>query len=226
MRNKSTGRWKPVFTLAHLEKLPLGLKAEGEKIRTVYAGFERAASELFSRLYTSFDTTYPVFLKNELYDMTVEVHQQIENIADIERMEKERWFEKSLHLVLASIIQGHDKIDLAYASLKRGNTAEFAGFLSEAGCFFGRLTMVSDLFDEGVYDRIGSIQSALTGAALGGEKSGVTRRKQSRVPTPEALRVARQKLIDAGKPQRDISAMLAKKYDCTTDHIRKVLKRD
>lgn len=147
-------------------------------------------------------------------------------IGDRKNNEKAHWLQKSLHLVMMSIIAGHDRIDEAYQRLKLGDTADFAGKLSEAGVHFGRLTMIYDLSENDSFNRIGSIQSALTGAALGGTKSGATRRKQSRVPSPEALRVARQKLVDAGKPHREISAMLAKKYDCTTDHIRKILKRD
>jgi len=226
MRNKLTGRWRPYFTPIHLKNLPLNLQTEGEKLRTVYVGFESMATRVLASVGVILSEPYFKFLKDDAYDLTLQTWKLLQEIGDRENDEKDHWLQKSLHLVMGSIIAGHDRIDEAYKSLKLGDTADFAGKLSESGVYFGRLWMIYDLNEDGSFNRIGSIQSSITGAALGGTKSGVTRRKQSRVPTPEALRIARQKLVDAGKPQREISAMLAKKYDCTTDHIRKILKRD
>jgi hypothetical protein len=226
MWNKSTGRWGPYFALSHLKNLPSNLQIEGEKLRTVYVGFEDIATSVLAGVDVVLSTTYSKFLKNEAYDLYVQAWEIRNEIGEKKNNEKLHWVQHSLHLVLESIMHGHDRIDQAYQSLKIGDTADFSGKLSEAAVFFGRLTMIYDLSKDDSFNRIGSIQSALAGAALGGIKSGITRRRQSRVPTPEVLRVARQNLVDAGKPHREISAMLAKKYNCTTDHIRKILKRD
>lgn len=220
-------KYKVNFTLSELKKLPVGLETESEAIRTVYVGFEGLGPEILNRLDVGIEGQYAKFIKRELHDWhrvatdLIAKHDSGE-IVDI----RQKWRVTSLVLIYEAIYWGHVKIDSAYVALLKGNRSEFAGYLSEAGVLFGKLLMIYDLLNRNVFEKIGSLQSALVGAAKGGKASGVTRRKQSRVPTPEKLREAHKKLAHAGKPLREISAMLAKKYDCTTDHIRKVLKRD
>lgn len=220
-------RFKPKFKLDDLKKLPVELLSQGEKIRMVYVAFEGLGTEILAHLGYDLTEPYAEFLKTKLADLIEDVEDRVGKIdADDPTNTKDRWFHASFGLVLAAIYEGHWKIEEAHILLKMGQSSEFADYLAQAGVKYGRLLMVLDLCRLGVFDRIGSIQSALAGAALGGAKSGATRRKHSRVPTGEALSIERQRLIDAGKPSREISAMLAKKYGCTTDHIRKLLKRD
>lgn len=226
-KNEYEYEFTPKFTPADLEKLPSELKLEGEKLRTVYEGFERIGTKCLDRFGFGLEVPYAKFLKSKLNVMikeTSEVIQFIDSETPIDL--KARWFETSLSFILAAIHRGHWKLQEAHMFLKQGNIPEYSDYLAQAGVSFGRLTMMMDLSEHYGFERLGSIQNALSGAALGGAKSGETRRKQSGVPIPKNLRIARQTLLDAGKPPREIAAMLAKKYSCTTDHIRKLLKRD
>lgn len=64
------------------------------------------------------------------------------------------------------------------------------------------------------------------GAISGGINSGKARRQKSIIPTPDVLRTRRSELLASGKSERDVASILAKRYGCSPDHIRKTLKRD
>lgn len=64
------------------------------------------------------------------------------------------------------------------------------------------------------------------GARKGGYESAKTRRAQSKVPKLIELEKERQKLIDTGMASRNTAAWLARKYGCTSSHIRELLKRN
>lgn len=64
------------------------------------------------------------------------------------------------------------------------------------------------------------------GASRGGRKSAETRRDNGRLPEPQRLREKRSELIAGGAAEREVAGILAKIYHCTSDHIRKTLKRD
>ncbi len=229
MFDKKTRAWKLIFTPALIAKLPSELRAEGKKIGDAYRGFEGFFGELLDLFgLDKPEGTYTKFLRKQVindFDEARRRHAQIDSTRA--NYKKDLWFEKSRGHFLAQIILGHQKIDEAYLALKNAEKAEFAENLALATVQLGRLSMILELFDEGVYDRIGSFQSALEGASKGGKKSGETRRKTAKLPRPDKLREERQRLIDAGKPQRAIAAILAKNYDdCTPDHVRKQLKRE
>lgn len=228
LRGSLTEPFTPTFTLAQLKKLPAERQAEGAKIKMVYTGFKNVATYLLEYLRAPLNVTYYRYLR---YDLVSEIKLVDETIGKIKAGEsaddhRKRWIFVSFKLALDAIYVGHWKIEEAYFSLKQNDTAGYARYLAEAGNYFGRLTLIADLCQMDVYDQIGSIQSAKAGAAIGGRKSGETRRKQSIVPTPKDLRLEKERLVNQGKPSRDVSAILAKKYNCTTDHIRKLLKRE
>lgn len=219
--------WQPKFTPVKLKKVPVEFQSESEKLKVVHEGFERICTSVFPLSGLRLKVTYVKYLKCDLVNTMVWLNGQIdvtkkESVPDAQHL----WWAKSLLRVLESVLLGHEKIDLAFEALLAGNKAEFAGYLSEAGVYFGRLTMVSDLIEDGIYSRIGSIQSAIQGASVGGKRSGETRRNNSRLPIPSSLRAERDRLLAIGKPSREVSAMLASKYGCTSDYIRKHLKRE
>ena len=228
MFDKKTGAWKLIFTPALIKKLPSELRAEGARIGDTYRTFEGFFGEL---LYAfSLDrpkVTYAQFLRKQVIDDFDEArrrHAQIDSTGA--NYKKDLWFEKSRGNFLAQIILGHQKIDEAYLALKNGERPEFAENLAMATVCLGRLSTILELFDEGVYDRIGSIQSALEGASKGGKKSGETRRTTAKLPTPDALRAERDRLIAEGRQPRVIAGILAQTYRCTSDHVRTHLKRE
>ena len=219
-------KWKPIFSLEMLSDLPTDLQKEGEKIGEVYRAIQNVSTNLCESLAIGTGKPYAKFLKLDINQLAIETSSHLTALSDEGGREKSYWYVFPEMMVLQTTINAHDSIDRAYGFLKTRDIADFAIWLSSAGSYFGELKLMQYLLGEGVLDRIGSIKSALSGAESGGKKSGETRRKQSTVPTPDALKAARQLLIEAGKPPREIAAMLANKYRCTTDHIRKTLKRD
>jgi hypothetical protein len=227
LRGSLTEPFTPKFTLGQLKKLPADRQLEGAELKKVYTGFKNVASYLLNYLGVPLTCTYDRYLRHELVSNFKYVEATLDKIQPKESAEhRSRWIFVSYKLALDAIYVGHWKIEEAHICLKQEDTTEFARYLAEAGVYFGRLTLIADLCQLDVYDQIGSIQSAKAGASIGGRRSGETRRKQSKVPTPIALRLEKERMVNQGKPSRDVSAILAKKYNCTTDHIRKLLKRE
>jgi len=227
IRGSLTEPYTPKFTLAQLKKLPAERQSEGAEIEVVYKGFRNVVTYLLDYFGVPLSGTYERYLKHGLVTDIQFIERQIEKIeAAVNVDHYSRWSMVSYKLALDAIYVGHWSAECAYICLKKEDTAEYARHLTEAGVYFGRLTLIADLCQSNLYDQIGSIQSARAGATVGGQRSGETRRKQSRVPTSDDLRLERDRLVNQGKPVRDVSAILAKKYDCTTDHVRKLLKRD
>ncbi len=217
----------PKFTLAQLKKLPTEMQAEGAKIEIIYNGFKNVTTYLLAHFGRPLIGTYERYLRHNLVGDIQILEKKLEEIKTEEDVDHRwRWSMVSSRLAFDAIYDGHWRIELAHSQLKQKNLAEYALRLSEAGVYFGRLTMIADLCELDVYDQIGSVQSAIAGATIGGKRSGETRRKQSLVPTSSDLRLERERLVKQGKPSREVSAMLAKMYGCTTDHIRKLLKRE
>ena len=210
------------FTPVELRKLPVELQPLGEELWTVFHVFELMSKSILEQLGCTRSGTYSNFLKKELNPLIDSTGSESEKATCY----KTHWQHESLNLVLRAIDEGHKELEAAYSYLLSGNVRCYATCLVDAGVHLGRLATTHWMNEDGIYHRIGSIGNALHGASKGGIQSGVTRKQQSRIPTPGNLRVAHLKLVDSGKPQREIPAMLARKYDCTTDHIRKILKRD
>ena len=103
---------------------------------------------------------------------------------------------------------------------------KFVFEVCSASVWFGQMRAIYDLYQDDLFPRLGALATAINGATKGGLKSGVTRRQQSKLPSKNALLDEREKLIQMGKSSRYVCAMLAKKYSCTTDHVRKILKHD
>jgi len=210
------------FTPAQLRKLPIELQPLGEELQSWFVVFGTVSTPILEQLGCTQSSTYSNFLKNELNSLLDSTFSGVANATCY----KTQWEHESLNLVLRSIDEGHKELEAAYCYLLDGNVRWYATHIVFAGIHLGRLATTHWMSEDGIYQRIGSMGNALHGASKGGIQSGATRRQQSRIPTPGNMRVAHLKLVESGKPQREIPAMLAKKYDCTTDHIRKILKRD
>ena len=222
---KAQHRFK--FKLADLASLPTELQLHGEHIRVVFTAIASISEEILRHLDFKLSLPYEEFLVEGLSAALVKKNREWKKSPRRTAADhKSDWSITSVRAVLQYAHEGHKKIEDAYFLLTQEETSKYALCLAEASVSFGSLRYIWKLLELGIFHRVGSISSSIFGAASGGIKSGETRRKQSLIPTPENLRIARQKLVDAGKPPREISAMLAKKYACTTDHIRKVLKRD
>lgn len=225
--SKAISKFVPSFVLSELKQLPSEVQSHGKKIKMVYSAFSRIVPVLLDFQGYELVTPYPKFLNLMLIPSIAKFEEKQKELNKVEiKDHKYLWYVSSMVLILTAIRDGHWKIEEAFRFLKKGMLPEFSDRLAQAGVYYGRLAMVADLCHTGVFDRFGSIGNSIAGASLGGEKSGITRRANSRVPTPEKLRLEQQRLIDANKPKREIGAILAKKYDCTTDHIRKLLKRE
>lgn len=70
-----------------------------------------------------------------------------------------------------------------------------------------------------------SLERMRLGASQGGKASAQARRAASSVPAPKDLRDLRDDLIRNGRDQRDIAGILASRFGCTADNIRKTLKK-
>lgn len=215
------------FTPADIRKLPTELQPQGKELRTCFKVCEGLARKALKpyRLFQS--GTYRNFLINELTKWNVKCEAVIKDkysSPDCER--NERWEWVSLAHILEDISGAQKCLEEAFNALIDGDMPEYFWAVIGAGSKLGKLAYIINLIEANIYLRIGSLESSFLGASKGGIRSGQTRRNQSRVPTPESLRTERLKLVSAGKPAREISSMLASKYHCTTDHIRKLLKSD
>lgn len=128
--------------------------------------------------------------------------------------------------VLQCIFETQQSIESAFHRLKKGKIADAASFLASACAWLGQLMVLEELYDTGVLFSFDAINRSKEGAQKGGLASAKTRRSQAKIPQPSILRRERDDLISKGKPTREVAAMLARKYGCTPDHIRKTLKRD
>lgn len=63
------------------------------------------------------------------------------------------------------------------------------------------------------------------GARRGGQKSAQTRQQRQRTPPGEVLRAERRKLVEGGTNERDVAAILAKRFNVTAATIRSGFKR-
>jgi hypothetical protein len=78
-----------------------------------------------------------------------------------------------------------------------------------------------------LYEATEAVQRRIQeGARNGGKKSAATRRKQARVPPAEVLRSDRERLLSQGVAERNITGLLAKKYNVTAGAIRLGFKRN
>lgn len=215
------------FKLSELKALPPEMQQYGRSIRMVYLAFQRVVRGLLDYPGLAIGLSYQKFLRENL-NSWVDVYKvlndetQTGNLRD----EKENTFINAKGNIFNTILNGHIKLEDAHRSLKIGNIPKFSFHLAQAGYFFGRLALFAELTNSNSFEMIGSAKMAIAGAAKGGFNSGKARKLNSRIPTSEMLRSEQQRLIEANKPIREISAILAKKYSCTTDHIRKLLKRD
>ena len=215
------------FSPAEIRKLPTELRPLGEELRLSFQASGDVAKLVLEDLgYRKFKT-YSHFLKKELSQLLAASKSSAEkSLSDFPSDSKAYWNHSSVSLVLETIEEGQDMLESAFSCLLEGDVRSFAKDFYCAGAEIGHLGFINAMCEVDYYRHLGSIGHGRYKATMAGIKSGAIRRQQSRVPTAENLKIARQKLVDAGKPPREISAMLAKKYDCTTDHIRKVLKRD
>lgn len=215
------------FMPSALVELPSSQKAYGEILETVYVAISTLTVELLERAGQSITPPYEDFLERRLSAALKKWGGEIDRIEISEPIDvKQRWQAVMVYSVLRCCHEGHIKIDESWRALLADKYVEFVTKIAEASVSFGQMKLIFDLYRADVFPRIGSILSSLHGASLGGFRSAHTRRKQSQVPAANVLRVERDNLIEMGKPQRAINAMLAKKYSCTSDHVRKILKRD
>lgn len=223
-------RKRLTFVPDDLNELPAELKTATDNIRGAYAGFESLAVAILDRFGVDLHGAYKDFLARRLHRDIASLKREIRKIDAVSQRTpsdiKDRWQLVTLLATLSAIAKGHQEIEVSFDHLKCGEFQKLSAAIAGVGVQFGRLLMIKELCDAGVFDRFGSVQSSLAGARKGGTRSGEARRSQSSVPTPDDLRLQRQQLISIGKPARSVSSMLAKKYGCTTDHIRKQLKRD
>lgn len=63
------------------------------------------------------------------------------------------------------------------------------------------------------------------GARAGGQKSAQTRQKEQRTPSREVLEREKKKLIESGEDQREVAAILAKRFNVAPGTIRARLRR-
>ena len=217
------------FTPTELKKLPTEYQFLGEGLESAFGASELIAIPILQHLGLFQSGNYSHFLKKELNQLLNAAELGLEEIAsslELPHSSKAYWNHGAKGMALGAIATGQENLEKAFSCLLEGDVAGYSDQLFFAGAEVGRLALIHQMCEENVYRHLYLIGDGRQRAAGAGIKSGAIRRKQSRVPTPANLKIARQKLLDAGKPPREISAMLAKKYDCTTDHIRKVLKRD
>ena len=128
--------------------------------------------------------------------------------------------------VLKVLFSAQSDIHKAFEKLRKRDFTEAAFLMASGSAWVGQLMVYEDLYDRDILFSLRAVSRAREGAQKGGIASAQTRRNQAKIPEPSILRRERDELIEKGKPQREIAAMLAKKYLCTPDHIRKTLKRD
>lgn len=87
----------------------------------------------------------------------------------------------------------------------------------------GRVHELCDLSDGGVVDVILAKLQSVDGAAKGGLNSAKTRRAVSMVPGRMDLQKQKGELRARGVSEREVASLLARKYSCTPDYIRKIL---
>lgn len=84
----------------------------------------------------------------------------------------------------------------------------------------------NDLIAELDAEELKPLTAIRRGAAIGGRRSGESRRENSPVPDPHRLREERDRLLAAGRSPREIAGIIGQRYNRTPDHIRKMLKRE
>ena len=217
----------PTFNLSELKSLPPEIGQYAAQIKTVYAAYQRVVRGMLHESYIPKGSSYSKFLKVDL-NAWVEVYKELDEKIGSEGMidEKANTYISAKAKIFNTILEGHKKIEDAHIALKFGNVSKFSFHLAEAGVFFGVLTLFYELINANSFELIGAAKMRISGASKGGFNSGKARRIHSLIPSSEKLRSERQRLTEANKPVRQIAAILAKKYNCTTDHIRKLLKRD
>jgi hypothetical protein len=196
-----------------LEILPLAKKL-------VYV--QKKAFIVFGNALRIWGVTYGDF-KKAPYDLLNAFHEDYREIT--EDAEKTPTLEMEME-VLKIIFNAQISIDKAFDKLKKRDVAEAAFLLASGSAWVGQLMVYEDLYDRDVLFSLDAISRAKEGAQRGGLASAKTRRDQAKLPQPAILKKERDELIEKGKPHREIASMLAKKYLCTPDHIRKTLKRD
>lgn len=216
-----------VFTPSALVGIVPLLRDDSKILGTAYEGISTLTVELLRLTGLDVEPPYEDFLKKRMRAALNRYKREIKALDAREFVnDKERWKLVQVNVTLALSVSAHKKLDDAWAALQAGDRVTFVDEIVGSGVSFGQMKMVYELYQSDVFPRIGSIFSAISGASIGGKKSGFTRRTQSRLPNAVALREERAELIRLGKPSRDVCAMLARRYSCTSDHIRKILKRD
>lgn len=158
----------------------------------------------------------PYEVLNNFYKGYKEIKHQ-ENINPTSKMEKE---------VLGILFAAQISLDKAFEKLRVRDVVEATFLMSSGSAWLGQLMVYEDLYHRDILFSLDAISRAKEGAQKGGLASAQTRRDQAKLPQSSILRRERDALVERGKPHREIAAMLAKKYLCTPDHIRKTLKRD
>jgi hypothetical protein len=225
MKNKNSTLTKKI---RDFKELPTDCKMEGNEIRRIYASFRGLTKSALSDMGCVLPGRYEDFLEFDLEVWKAELALRLESKKSEASINiKERNSIYGVWLVLDCAFNGHWKLQDAYMSLKYSDRASYAMYLAEAGVMFGQLLMIKKLTNDGIFNRIGSLISSLSGATKGGLRSGAQRRTQSKVPEPTELRAMRAKMLESSiNNPRDIASKLAKKYMCTPDYIRKRLKEE
>ncbi|VTU28404.1 hypothetical protein [Variovorax sp. PBL-E5] len=139
----------------------------------------------------------------------------LELVSDEELAEAPRWDAKQRAAMQYFFIM----IDLEFALRHAQPGHQVATFISRAA------TTLIDWIDGGPL-KAATYEKMIRSARVGGLASAVKRRASSKVPAPERLRQERQKLVEEGKGSRDVASILAKRYGCSADHIRKQLRKE
>lgn len=210
---------KPAEKLRGKTELPGAMR---KRIRIVREGLEDVVRRMFGVENATYSRReFRTYLKSGARSDL----ERCQHLVNHEPNFKIKWGHEVHIFMLMAEIEGEERLQQAETEAALGNLDASNLKICEASVYFGRLTMLLDLQERGVLHDIGMIDSAFHAGQRGGIRSGEARRSQKLVPSPAALAKEKVALLESGRSPRDIAAVLAKRYGCTCDHIRKELKK-